>query len=292
MHASTRGWISGFIGVAIFSGSLPATRMAVLGLDPLFVTSARAALAGLLALVVLGFSRKVWPTRAEWRTLVLVALCIVLGFPLFTALALRSITSAHSLVFIGLLPMATAIFATWLGGERPSKAFWAFALLGAAAVAGFALSQDSTAYLVADAMMLAAIISCGYGYAEGARLSRRLGNWQLICWVLVLSLPFSLLMTILLLPGVDQAAGWTAWAGLAYVGVFSMLVGFVFWYRGLALGGVAAVGQLQLLQPFLGLLLAAALLGEAVTWPMVAVTLLVVGCVVGAKRHATPPAAT
>ncbi|MGB6241721.1 MAG: DMT family transporter [Castellaniella sp.] len=289
MQASTRGWLNGALGVAIFSGSLPATRVAVLGLDPLFVTAARAALAGILAVVLLLIGRNQRPTGAEWRTLALVALGVVLGFPLFTALALRTITSAHSLVFIGLLPLATAIFGTWLGGERPSRAFWAFAVLGAASVAGFAFSQDESGSLGADALMMGAILSCGYGYAEGGRLSRRLGGWQVICWVLVLSLPISLPLSVILQPADWSVVPASAWAGLAYVAVFSMLVGFIFWYRGLALGGIAAVGQLQLLQPFMGLLLSAWLLGESVTVTMIAVTAFVVACVAGAKYTAAAP---
>ncbi|WP_323018930.1 DMT family transporter [Castellaniella sp.] len=289
MQASTRGWLNGALGVAIFSGSLPATRVAVLGLDPLFVTAGRAALAGILAVCLLMIGRNQRPTGAEWRTLAWVALGVVLGFPLCTALALRTITSAHSLVFIGLLPLATAIFGTWLGGERPSRAFWIFAVLGAASVAGFAFSQDGSGSLGADALMMGAILSCGYGYAEGGRLSRRLGGWQVICWVLVLSLPISLPLSLVLLPADGAAVPVSAWVGLAYVAVFSMLVGFIFWYRGLALGGIAAVGQLQLLQPFMGLLLSAWLLGESVTMTMIAVTVFVVVCVAGAKYTAAAP---
>jgi len=290
MDETTKGWLNGFVGVAIFSGSLPATRVAVQDFDPVFVTVARAAIAGLLALAVLLALRVPRPSMRDLGSLVLVALGIVVGFPLFSAMALRTITSAHSLVFIGLLPLATALFGTVRGGERPSPAFWGFAILGAAGVAGFALSQDLTASLGADLLMLAAIIACGFGYAEGAGLARRLGDWQLICWVLVVSLPVSLPLCVVLQPADWSGIGWPAWLGLGYVAVFSMLVGFVFWYRGLALGGIAAVGQLQLLQPFLGLMLAAALLGEAVTWPMLAVTVLVVACVAGAKRHAAPRA--
>ena len=291
MNTSTRGWINGMIGVAIFSGSLPATRLAVLGLDPLFVTAARAALAGLLALVALLVTRSPRPARADLGTLVLVAIGVVIGFPLFSALALRSITSAHSLVFIGLLPLATAIFGTWLGGERPSRAFWLFAVLGAASVAGFALSQDGSGSLGADALMMVAIITCGYGYAEGGRLSRRLGGWQVICWVLVLSLPLSLPLALILSPDVWIGIPLSAWGSLAYVSVFSMLVGFIFWYRGLAQGGIAAVGQLQLLQPFMGLMLAAWLLNEPVTPVMLVVTAFVVACVAGAKYTAAAPVA-
>ncbi len=291
MTEASKGWINGFIGMALFSGSLPATRVAVLDFDPVFVTVARAAIAGLLALAVLLILRVPRPSVRDLGTLFLVALGIVVGFPLFSALALQTITSAHALVFIGLLPLTTALFGALRDGERPSAAFWGFAVLGAAGVVGFALAQDLSVSLGADLLMLAAIVTCAYGYAEGARLTRRLGDWQVICWVLVVSLPFSVPLCLVLRPASWTGIGWPAWFSLAYVAVFSMLVGFVFWYRGLALGGIAAVGQLQLLQPFLGLLLAAALLGEAVTWPMVVVTLLVVACVAGARRHATLPAA-
>ncbi len=291
MQQSSRGWINGALGVAIFSGSLPATRVAVLGLDPWFLTAARAALAGILAFILLAQHRQQRPTAAEWRTLVLVALGVVAGFPLLSALALQTITSAHSLVFIGLLPLSTALFGTWLSHERPSRAFWMFAVLGALAVMGFAFSQDGSGSLLADACMVGAIVSCGYGYAEGGRLSRRLGGWQVICWVLVLSLPISIPMAWIWAPVQWASVPWSAWAGLGYVAVFSMLVGFIFWYRGLALGGIAAVGQLQLLQPFLGLVLSAWLLGESVTPAMVGVTAFVVVCVADAKYTAAAPVA-
>lgn len=289
MKVATWGWINGFIAVVMFSGSLPATRLAVLGLDPLFVSAARAAAAGLLAAGVVLASRPLRPTRAEWRTLAWVALAIVAGFPICSALALRTITAAHSLVFIGLLPLATACFGTWLGGEHPSRVFWLFAVLGAAAVVGFALSQDVSGSFQADLLMLVAIVSCGYGYAEGARLARRLGGLQVICWVLVLSLPLSLPATVLLFPPDAAAIALPAWAGLAYIAVFSMLVGYVYWYRGMAQGGIAAVGQLQLLQPFLGLLLAAWLLAESVTVGMLLAMAFVTLCVAGARYASATP---
>lgn len=286
MDKTTSGWINGFIGVLIFSGSLPATRAAVAGFDPVFLTVARAAIAGTLALALLLAFREKRPKGADLIALLVVALGVVVGFPLLTALALKHVTSAHSIVFIGLLPLATAIFGVLRGGERPKPAFWLFSCLGSALVAGFALMQGVSASPVGDLLMLAAIVVCGLGYAEGARLSRRLGGWQVISWALVLSLPVMAVLAILTMPQSFADTARPAWVGLAYVSVFSMLVGFIFWYRGLAQGGIAAVGQLQLLQPFFGLVLAATLLGEAVSWSMVAVTMAVILCVVGAKRFA------
>jgi drug/metabolite transporter (DMT)-like permease len=284
MDKKANGWISGFLGVLIFSGSLPATRVAVADFDPLFLTVARASIAALLAFALLVVFREKRPERSDLPSLLVAALGVVVGFPLLTAFALQYITSAHSIVFIGLLPLATAIFGVWRGGERPRPAFWLFSCLGSALVAGFALSQGVTASPAGDLLMLGAIIVCGLGYAEGARLSRRLGGWQVISWALVLSLPVMIPLLFLTLPRSWAEIGQPAWIGLGYVSVFSMLIGFVFWYRGLAMGGIAAVGQLQLLQPFFGLILAAALLHETVGWPMVAATAGVVLCVAGAKR--------
>lgn len=286
MDRTADGWISGFVGVVIFSGSLPATRIAVLQLDPVFLTVARAAIAGVLALCLLAMFRERRPARADIASLAVVSLGVVVGFPLLTALALQHVTAAHSIVFVGLLPLATAIFGVIRGGERPKPAFWAFSMLGSALVAGFALAQGLDASPIGDGLMLAAIVACGLGYAEGARLSRRLGGWQVISWALVLSLPLMAAATVATLPPSFSAVGAPAWISLAYVSVFSMLIGFVFWYRGLAQGGIAAVGQLQLLQPFMGLALAATLLHEPVTPLMLAVTVAVILCVAGARRFA------
>ncbi|TPL95337.1 DMT family transporter [Mesorhizobium sp. B2-3-12] len=286
MDKTASGWLNGFVGVLIFSGSLPATRVAVMDIDPTFVTSARAVIAGLLGLVLLLVFREKRPQRHDILSLIIVALGVVVGFPLLTALALKHVTAAHSIIFVGLLPLATAIFGVLRGGERPRPAFWLFSCLGSALVAGFALAQGVTASPVGDGLMLAAIIVCGLGYAEGAALSRRLGGWQVICWALVLSLPVMLVLTLVTLPPSFAPVGANAWIGLAYVSLFSMLIGFVFWYRGLAQGGIAAVGQLQLLQPFFGLALAATLLHEQVSPLMIVVTLGVVACVFGAKKFA------
>ena len=280
------GWGSGLAGVIIFSGSLPATRVAVADFSPLFLTSARAVIAAILGAALLALLRQKRPSRDDLLSLVIVALGVVVGFPLLTALALQYITSAHSIVFIGLLPLATAIFGVIRGGERPKPLFWLFSGLGSATVVGFALNSGAEVSLVGDLLMVAAVIACGLGYAEGAKLSRSLGGWQVISWALILALPPMAMIALVSRPETWSGIEGGAWAGLAYVSVFSMLIGFVFWYRGLALGGIAAVGQLQLLQPFFGLLLAAGLLHEKVSPMMVVTTLAIVLCVAGARKFA------
>ncbi|UPJ62265.1 DMT family transporter [Bradyrhizobium sp. 191] len=286
MHSSASGWGNGLLGVIIFSGSLPATRVAVGGFSALFLTSARAVIAALIGALVLAVLRQARPQRRDLASLTIVAVGVVVGFPLLTALALQHVTSARSIVFIGLLPLSTAIFGVLRGGERPQPLFWLFAVLGSATVAGFALSGDGSASLEGDLLMAASIVLCGLGYAEGAALSRRLGGWQVISWALLLALPLMLALAILTWPPTWSGIGVPAWIGLAYVSVFSMFVGFIFWYRGLAIGGIARVGQLQQLQPFFGLALAGLLLGEPVAWSMIVATALVVVCVFFARRFA------
>ncbi len=287
MDKGFKGWTSGLLGVLIFSGSLPATRVAVATFDPIFFTLARAVIAGVLAALILLVLRQPQPGHSDRRALLVVALGVVVGFPLLTALALRHVSSAHATVFVGLLPMATVIFSVLRGDKNPRWLFWLFSLLGSLIVVGFAMGQGISVSVIDDLLMLAAIIVCGLGYAEGARLSRSMGGWQVICWSLVLSLPLMLPLCLWTFPGNFQQAAWPALLSLGYVSLFSMLLGFFFWYHGLALGGIASISQLQLLQPFFGLGLAAALLGEHVSTMMILSALAVALCVIGARRFAS-----
>ncbi|MEL0553382.1 MULTISPECIES: DMT family transporter [Raoultella] len=284
--SAASGWINGLLGVVIFSGSLPATRVAVLDMDPFFLTFLRASIAGILAVMLIFGFREKRPHASQLIPLVIVSLGVVIGFPLLTAMALQHVTSAHSIVFLGLLPLTTAIFGVLRGGERPKLAFWIFSVIGSLLVMGFALSKGASASLTGDLLMLAAVIACGLGYAEGAKLTRVLGGWQVISWALIISLPFMLIAALFTMPATFSGIGSPAWVSLGYVSLFSMLIGFIFWYKGLAIGGIAAVGQLQLLQPFFGLGLSATLLHETVSPLMVLVTLGVILCVIGSRKFA------
>ncbi|MEP2942864.1 MAG: DMT family transporter [Hyphomicrobiales bacterium] len=286
MMKSIAGWGSGLVGVIIFSASLPATKIAVGDFTPLFLTSARAVIAALVGAGLLLFLREKAPQKDDLLSLAIVAFGVVIGFPLFTALALQHITSTHSIVFIGILPLMTALFGVLRAGEHPQSIFWVFAGIGAVLVATYALLQSADVSLIGDAYMVAAIIACGLGYAEGAKLSKRLGGWQVISWALILSLPVMFIVAVFYAPSSFDTVSLSGWLGLGYVSLFSMMIGFVFWYRGLAIGGIAGVGQLQLLQPFFGFLLAGLLVGEAVEPAMLFVTVMVIGCVIGAKRYA------
>lgn len=280
------GWINGFIGVLLFSGSMPATKLAVMEMDPIFVTIARAVIAGLLALSVLLIYKEKRPAKNQIFSLVLVAIGCVIGFPLLSSLALQYLTSAHSIVFLGMLPLATAIFGVFRGGERPHPIFWLFSIIGSVLVIGYAFSQGISASPIGDILMLLAVILCGLGYAEGAKLSKTLGGWQVISWALVLSLPIMLPLFFIYFPTNLEAVSFKGWFGLGYISLFSMFIGFIFWYKGLAQGGITSVGQLQLLQPFFGLALAAYFLHEPVSMGMLGVTVGVILCVAGTKKFA------
>lgn len=280
------GWINGFIGVVLFSGGLPATKLAVMEMSPTFVTIVRAAVAGVLALIVLWLGKEKRPVKKDLIPLLLVSLGCVVGFPLLSALALQYLTSAHSIVFLGMLPLATAVFGVMRGGERPHPIFWLFSIVGSLLVIGYAISQGISASPIGDILMLLAVILCGMGYAEGAKLSKTLGGWQVISWALVLALPVMIPLFFIYFPADIQNVSFQGWFGMAYISLFSMFIGFIFWYKGLAQGGIATVGQLQLLQPFFGLALAAWLLHEQVSVGMLGVTVGVILCVAGTKKFA------
>jgi len=283
-----RGLLLGLAGVAIFSLTLPFTRMAVAEFDPLFLTLGRALGAALLAACWLRWTRARRPARADLPGLAMVAGGCVIGFPLLTSIALRSLPAAHGAVLVGVLPLCTALYAALRGHERPSRGFWLLAVLGALLVAAFALVQGGGSLHLADLLVFGAVAAAAAGYAEGGRLARRIGGPETIGWALLLAAPPIALALALTLDAAQLArmgaAGWRAWLAFGYVTVFSMFVGFIFWYRGLALGGVARVGQVQLLQPFLSLAGAAVLLGEPLTIANCGFALAVIG-VVAAGRH-------
>lgn len=278
------GWINGFIGVLLFSGSIPATKVAIAELSPAFVTVTRAGIAGMLALSTLLIFKEKRPSRQQIYSLFIVIAGVVLGFPLLSALALQYISSAHSLVYAAMLPLSTALFAVLRNGERPPFLFWVFSVIGSIMVIGFALTQDLSLSYTGDILMLLATLLCGLGYAEGAKLSSELGGWQVISWALVIALPVTLPLIFIFQPVSFEGIHTGTWLGLGYVSLFSMFIGFVFWYKGLAQGGIAVVGQIQLLQPFFGLTLAALLLHEKVSAGMLFTTIGVLCCVAGSRK--------
>jgi drug/metabolite transporter (DMT)-like permease len=287
-HANeeNRGMLLGLLGVAMFSLTMPFTRMAVAELDPVFVALGRALGAALLAAAWLAWRRAPLPSRSALLPLALVAGGCIVGFPLLTSIALQSLPASHGALLVGVLPLVTALYAALRGFERPSRGFWIMALLGSSMVLAFALIQGGGQLLPADLLVFGAVVAAAVGYAEGGRLSRSLGGPETICWALLLAAPA--MLAAMVWHGVPDLGGVGAgsWLGFAYVTTISMFVGFFFWYRGLALGGVARVGQVQLLQPFMSLVGAALLLGEALTLSNCAFALAVAAVVFAGRRMA------
>jgi drug/metabolite transporter (DMT)-like permease len=283
----TRGLWLGLLGVVFFSMTLPMTRLAVgpasdPQLPPFFVTGGRAAVAGVLSMLYLAVTRAPMVQRKHLRTLVISALGTAVGFPLFLSLALREVDSMHAAVVSGLIPLATAIAAAVYFRQRPSNGFWICALLGCAMVLVFAAYRGGGHLSVADGLLLLAIVCTAIGYVAGARLAVDMPAEQVICWVLVISLPLTAPVMLLTWPSGPIRPG--AWGGFAYVTLFSMWLGFFAWYRGLALGGAVRVSQVQLVQPFLALLFAVPVLGETLDATTVVFSLAVIAVVFVGKK--------
>jgi drug/metabolite transporter (DMT)-like permease len=276
----------GLLGVAAFSFTVPFTRVAVGGLSPLFIGSARAVVAAALAALALAVTRQGLPHGRQWVRLAVVGGGVVVGFPLLTSFALRTAPAGHGAVVIAVLPAATAMMAVLRGHERPPRSFWVVAAMGAVAAIGFASAQwGGIGHLRwSDLLLFGAVVAAAVGYAEGGLLARELGAWQTVSWALVLSSPLMVFLTIL--SAVQQPPSGTPmqWAAFAYLGLVSMFLGFFAWYHGLAIGPMAQVSQVQLVQPVLSICWAGVLLGEHLTWTTILGGLVVILCAGAAVR--------
>jgi drug/metabolite transporter (DMT)-like permease len=266
--------------VAAFSFTVPLTRVAAGGFSPLFIGSGRAVVAAALALAALLATRQVLPTGRQWARLGIVAGGVVAGFPILTSYALATAPASHGAMVIGLLPAATAVMAVVRGKERVPILFWASAALGAAAVAAFASVQGGGLGGLhwPDLLLFGAVLAAAAGYAEGGLLARELGSWQTVSWALVLAAPLMGASTVAALVQQPPAANLAEWLAFAYLAVVSMFLGFFAWYRGLAIGPMAQVSQVQLAQPVMSILWAALILHEQLTWPIVVGGAVVIAC--------------
>lgn len=287
MSPTHQGFAFGVLGVVIFAMTLPMTRLAVGAasdpqLTPAFVTAGRAALAGILSVLYLLAVRAPWPAARHGPALAVSALGTVLGFPMSLALALRQVDATHAAVVTGLMPLCTAVIGALVLRQRPSPGFWACALVGCALVLAFAAWQGAGRLSAGDGWLLLAVLFTGIGYVAGAKVAAEMPAPQVICWVLVMSLPFTLPAALWFWPETPARAA--SWLGFVYVSLFSMWLGFFAWYRGLALGGLVRVSQVQLMQPFLALLFAVPILGEELDALTLVFALAVIGVVFLSKR--------
>jgi drug/metabolite transporter (DMT)-like permease len=269
------GTVYALVGIVAFSMSLVATRVAVPELGGVTVGLGRALVAAFLAGIVLLARGERWPQKRLIVPLLVTALGVVAGFPIFTSIALQTVPAIHSVVIVGLLPAFTAVFAVVRARERVNALFWAAVLLGVVGIVIFAVTEGAGSLRLEDAYLLAAVILGALGYAEGGRLAKELGGWRVICWALVLSAPFLIVPVLLNLPATLSSITPKAWLGFSYVSAVSMFLGFFAWYHGMALAGIARSSQLQLLQPLLSVSWAAWLLNESIQ-PQTVIALVIV----------------
>ncbi len=284
MSDETRGMLYGLAGVTAFGLTLPVTRYVAPYLDPVFIGLGRAVVAALVAGALLLATRQPLPTLRQAGRLFIVGLGVVIGFPVLSAWAMQSAPASHGGVVLGILPLATAIASVFVSSDRPSAGFWLFGVIGSMLVVVYALLEGFGRIQVADLALLGAVVSAAVGYAVGGDLSRHLGGWQVICWVLVLMCPIIVGPALWCAPASPASLPAAVWLAFLYLALVSQLFGFFWWNKGLAIGGVARVSQIQLLQPFVTLLASVAALREVVTRETYVFVVLVVAVVALGRR--------
>ena len=284
VNRETKGMLIGFLGILVFSLTLPVSKIAVLTFNPYFIAFGRAFLAGLIALGYLAYIQAPLPSRTDVAKFVVNALGVVFGFPIFTTVAMKEGSSSHGAVILGMMPLATTVVGVIRFKERPSIGFWLISLLGAALVMTYALLKSSGSFTYIDGLLVFGGICACIGYVEGGELSRRINPRVVISWALVISLPINAVMAYFTFSSDYWNADAIALSSFVYLSLFPMYLGFFFWYEGLAIGGIARVSQVQLIQPFCTLLAASVLLGDHLTLMNMVFAFLVVSTVILSKR--------
>lgn len=284
MNTEIKGVLWGVLAVSIFGLTLPATRFAIDDLDANFIALGRASFAAILAVLLLLISRQPLPTLPQFKSLIIVALGVVVGFPLLSAWAMQSLPASHGGVVLGILPLATAAAGRLVSDERPSLRFWLLGVLGSICVVAYSLIEGGGHAALGDLALLGAIISAAFGYAIGGKLARIMGGWRVICWALVISLPFIIMPTINSLPESPWSLQMPVILAFLYLALMSQFLGFFIWYKAMALGGIARVSQTQLLQPFVTIMASSLLLSESISTRTLVFTLAVAMIVALGKR--------
>jgi drug/metabolite transporter (DMT)-like permease len=284
VNKETKGMLIGFIGILIFSLTLPVSKIAVLSFNPYFIAFGRAMLAGLVALAYLLYKKEPLPSKIDFLKFVVIALGVVFGFPIFTTIAMVEGSSSHGAVILGMMPLASTVIGVIRFKERPSLGFWLVSLVGAGLVVVYALLKSSGDFTYIDGLLVVGGICACVGYVEGGELSRKINPRVVISWALVISLPITIIMSYFTFNPQYIHVGPIAWTSFLYLSLFSMFIGFFFWYEGLAIGGIARVSQVQLTQPFCTLVVASILLGDSLTIMNLVFAFLVVSTVILGKR--------
>ena len=265
LSIETKGMLIGFVGISIFSLTLPFTQMAVNEMSPFFVAFARASIAGICALILLIFTKSKFPNKIQIRRLIIIVIGVIYGFPIFTSIAMKTLPSSHSGIVLGILPLAMSLFAAIKYKEKPSSSFWMISIFGTFIVISYTFIDNNGSLMIEDLWLLFAILFAAIGYSEGGTLAKEMGSIGVISWALVISLPINLFASYLFYEINYASISFQAIISLTYVGLFSMFIGFFFWYKGIAIGGITRVGQVQLIQPFLTIVGAYFLTNEKIT---------------------------
>ena len=265
LSIETKGMLIGFVGISIFSLTLPFTQMAVNEMSPFFVAFARASIAGICALILLIFTKSKFPNKIQIRRLIIIVIGVIYGFPIFTSIAMKTLPSSHSGIVLGILPLAMSLFAAIKYKEKPSSSFWMISIFGTFIVILYTFIDNNGSLMIEDLWLLFAILFAAIGYSEGGTLAKEMGSIGVISWALVISLPINLFASYLFYEINYASISFQAIISLTYVGLFSMFIGFFFWYKGIAIGGISRVGQVQLIQPFLTIVGAYFLTNEKIT---------------------------
>ena len=284
MNKETKGMLIGFIGILVFSLTLPVSKITVVSFNPYFIAFGRAALAGLVALTYLSYKQAPLPSKTDLAKFTVIALGVVFGFPIFTTVAMKEGSSSHGAVILGMMPLATTVIGVIRFKERPSIGFWLVSLLGAGLVMVYALLKSSGSFTYIDGLLVLGGICACVGYVEGGELSRKMNPRMVISWALVISLPINIIATYFTFSSTYWGVDVIAWTSFVYLSIFPMYLGFFFWYEGLAIGGIARVSQVQLIQPFCTLLASSFLLGDHLTAMNLVFAFLVVSTVILSKR--------
>lgn len=284
LSIETKGMLIGFVGIAIFSLTLPFTQMAVNEMSPFFLAFGRASIAGICALILLLFNKSKFPNRVQIKKLIIIVVGVVYGFPIFTSIAMTTLPSSHSGIVLGILPLAMSLFAAIKYKEKPSLSFWLTSIFGTFMVISYTFMDNDGSLMIEDLWLLFAILFAAIGYSEGGILSKEMGSIAVISWALVISLPINLFASYVFYETSYATISFQAFMSLMYVGLFSMFIGFFFWYKGIAIGGISRVGQVQLIQPFLTIIGAYFLTNEKITFLNILFALIVLIVIIIGRR--------
>ena len=284
LSIETKGMLIGFVGIAIFSLTLPFTQMAVNEMSPFFLAFGRASIAGICALILLIFNKSKFPNRVQIKKLIIIVVGVVYGFPIFTSIAMTTLPSSHSGIVLGILPLAMSLFAAIKYKEKPSLSFWLTSIFGTFMVISYTFMDNDGSLMIEDLWLLFAILFAAIGYSEGGILSKEMGSIAVISWALMISLPINLFASYVFYETSYATISFQAFMSLMYVGLFSMFIGFFFWYKGIAIGGISRVGQVQLIQPFLTIIGAYFLTNEKITFLNILFALIVLIVIIIGRR--------